>query len=1206
MFAFVACIGALLTACEEEIPFIILDQEAVIVGNETEKVNVDVRANVPWKAETTAQWVHVFAENGNYKGAFEILVDANPSVNDRVATVTVSGSGVQVSLLITQSGSELALTVPVPEYSVSNDEQDLRIRYLVTSKEVEVDAISEAMWAEVVSVADGNCDIKIAENKTGKDREAAITFVTSYGIKPAILGSTLIKQSAKGVVLVVPVENYALTNEAQTLKLSYTITDSEAEVKASANCNWISVVGVASGVAELSISENISGEERSGVVTLVTVTRAGEAVSASTTICQAATENVLDVVVDDFEFAPEGETLTIPVVTNSNIEVVCTSEWCTAVVKDKVVALTATANMTGARREAYATITVASGKGNILSKKVKLTQEAVVVPDDVLDIHVTELNFDGDADSIKVPFTSDSKVEAKTSSDWLSAEVKGSDVLVSVTENNTANLRKGFVTLTTANGVTGVITVYQAPVVVDSKELTILVPEFRVLSAASQTIIPFAARTAVTARSNKSWCAVSVNGNDVTADIAANEGEQRDAFITLTTKTGVSGIVHVIQNAAENDDDSETVEVLVEELNFEGGADKIKVPFVADARVSVRTSSDWISAAVTGSDVEVSVEENWTGAERKGFVTLQTSDMLAAIITVNQASLEPEFEFNMDELNVGFRASTNYLRLSSTGAWKLLNTEAQIPGWLEVSPVSGDGDETITVNVKSNKFAVERSAVLFFLNTEFGLKANVIVCQAENPTGISNYLHLGKGYDASGNYAEDQFVKSAVLDCEALGKADCISDIVNTNQTVEEIIRGSSLEEYENNYSAEAGLSGKYEAIGFSGSVKSNFSSKALGSSEHSFATFRHVTKKQILKINENENASTLMSCRSEVFVSDIEKLSADALVAKYGTHVIMGFSVGGVIDYSMAADVSQMGSEIDFGVAIKAGFKKEAVGKIETEDSYNQFNSVKEQSNGYESKLLCRGGESQYTSAGFSTDAQAATAYDSWLGSLEDSSKWVLVDYEGSQLIPLWEFIEDASKSAAVKAAVDARLSGTGIVQQSSYKTFEMTMPKFSFYTNPSGVYADMLYIQEMGVKINEKDVKMITKDNWTDYFKGECYVSNQDGAREFNLPAAPTTGTFRVSKFKNHSVKITLLNAGVIMMTPNNINGDAWLVDNTSKYPAVSYTLNYDGAANTWTYRDANNIDHTFAEDESGTAWVGVQILKTHVQMDFKITMQ
>lgn len=1007
--------GTVFTSCrEEEPPFLILDQDSLVASPEDARFVIDVKSNVSWTASSTADWVKVFGENGDYKGSFEVLLAANKTAGTRTAEIIVTGDGCTATVSVIQTSGELSLVVPVKEYTAGKDASEVTIKYIVSAPDALVEAFTTADWLSVKSVADGNVKVAVAKNESGEVREAGVKIVATDANSKSVVSETLIRQA----------------------------------------------------------------------------------------------ENILEVLVDSLSVSPLGEVVRIPVITESEVKVSCTSDWCSASFSDGSVVVTALKNETNMPRTAVVSIAL-TAKGTALSKTFKVSQ-------------------------------------------W--------------------------------------------PVTIDSDQLKILVPEFRVEAEGTKTVIPFSAKTTVTVRSNTTWCAVTLKDSDIIAEISSNEdsGKDREAYVTITTKDGVSGTVHIIQSGVDN---SDSLELLVAETEFPGDGGEIKIPFSYDSEsISVRVSSDWLGAVVEDNDVHITARDNWSGNTRKGYVALQTADGTAGVITVIQTSLQPQFLFSTEEVKFTSAAAESYVNITSTGAWKLNNTEAQLPGWISIDPTSGDGDCIVKIAVTGNKFATDRSIELSFTNTDHKINGKIAVAQAANPQGISDYMYLGKGYDASGNYAEDQYVKSSVLDCDAMAADDCISDIINMNQSIEQYIRGKTLEEYEKNYTVEAGISGEYgnKLYGFQGSIKTNFSSKALGSSEHSFITFRHVTKKQILKINENEDAASLMAYRSEGFVRDLSKLDAASLVKKYGTHVVMGFSTGGVIDYSMAADVSKMSSSTDLSVAVKAGFEKKAIGKVSTEDSYNMYQSIQNESNGFEYKLLCRGGESQYTSAGFASDAQAASAYENWLSSLEDSSKWVMVDYEGNQLLPLWMFIEDETLSAAVKTISEQTLSGTGIKQTSSYKNFEFKFVGASYIGQNRGDNF-WQFVVLFNLLIDNEPVRVIDKDNYEDIYdyQGDLTYPTMFKDNNFVFRMAdygmrvPTSGVFSMSKFKNHTVVIQF---SQYAFNWNMMGVIGALLEDDGGY---NLTLTCPADSNIWTYRDQYNVDHSFKGGADGIVKVNISDL-------------
>ena len=193
-----------------------------------------------------------------------------------------------------------------------------------------------------------------------------------------------------------------------------------------------------------------------------------------------------------------------------------------------------------------------------------------------------------------------------------------------------------------------------------------------------------------------------------------------------------------------------------------------------------------------------------------------------------------------------------------------------------------------------------------------------------------------------------------------------------------------------------------------------------METSENSFCTFRHLTNKQVIKLHTNLKASDLIPYLDKTFSEDIKTLSGTDIVAKYGTHVILGLAIGGVLEYSMAADLTETNLTTSLDVAAKAGFENLTFG-VSGSAGYNDLNSIKTNDSSMEHRLICRGGESQFASNGINN---SQSTYDLWLKSLEDSQKWVMVDYEGSMLVGIEEFITDPSKANEVKQAATAHLS--------------------------------------------------------------------------------------------------------------------------------------------------------------------------------------
>jgi len=74
-----------------------------------------ITSNISWTASTTADWLSVTPNSGTGDGTIHIVTTAaNEKITDRLATVTVTGSGITRTFEFTQTGGEATLDVTAP------------------------------------------------------------------------------------------------------------------------------------------------------------------------------------------------------------------------------------------------------------------------------------------------------------------------------------------------------------------------------------------------------------------------------------------------------------------------------------------------------------------------------------------------------------------------------------------------------------------------------------------------------------------------------------------------------------------------------------------------------------------------------------------------------------------------------------------------------------------------------------------------------------------------------------------------------------------------------------------------------------------------------------------------------------------------------------------------------------------------------------
>ena len=623
---------------------------------------------------------------------------------------------------------------------------------------------------------------------------------------------------------------------------------------------------------------------------------------------------------------------------------------------------------------------------------------------------------------------------------------------------------------------------------------------FLVLSTDNVNITPTTLKHTVEVKTNGRWNATSdaqwchiVNGSgnlkgtfEIVADANRAIGP-RTATVTVSTQES-SATISVRQAAAD------ISTILAESVTVTGLGETIKVPVAANLTVSVRSSAPWCNVSVESNDgisnIVVIAEKNNSDEQRTAVVTVDIEDAnggpkVSKKFDVIQLPIDMSFTFADPEITLLYEGQTRKIAITANSDWEIELTN--IPRWATVDPISGTGNSTITVTGERNLFIKERSFDLIAVTTDSPIKktTKIVITQQKNPTSaIPDYKYLGKGYDTEGEFANDTWVKAAVLDWELLDEKNYIADIILASASVEYQTYGKTLDEYQKDYAHKGGVSGNYG--GFSASVNASYSNSSKSSSENSYASKRHVTQRQIVKLYEHLTADNLKECMTPTAKAEINgELSPKEVIMKYGTYVIAGFVLGGSLEYSMTAVANESMDETSWGIAVEAGYKAASAG-IKATYEYNQYESFKSSSANFEEKLLARGGDSQYASVLGSQET-----FNSWLGSLSDPNKWVMVDYAGNKLIPIWEFATDITRSNQLKDAVIQHKTDNSIGQTSAVKKrFSLRLNKVALNDSDDGTHQIRYSLSSIINNNPETQVKQLNYEgsgvgnSWTGYW--------------------------------------------------------------------------------------------------------------------------
>lgn len=481
------------------------------------------------------------------------------------------------------------------------------------------------------------------------------------------------------------------------------------------------------------------------------------------------------------------------------------------------------------------------------------------------------------------------------------------------------------------------------------------------------------------------------------------------------------------------------------ELTFDFAQNEQEVNIISGTPWSAVSSADWcIIPLATGSgngSFKITTTLNDSRNMREAIVWVMNEKGSESIIVKQSEVPDSEESFNLDSINITFSSAgmeKRTLKLTSKGEWKL--DASSKPTWIKITPASGSGNAEIGISVDRNSLLFPRSSSLVFTNTILKKSILLNVNQTELKQDIlSDYKYLGKGYDASKEYALDNAVCDKVLDWNKLAERGYLAEIIYPKVTDENYFYGKTVSEYQKALSVKAGLDANYK--GFSASVNSTFNTEALGASENEFAMLRTITQKAIVSLNGNIDAEKLRECMTNSAFEDINNpnLSVASIVDRYGTHVVPSFVLGTALDYSMTVDMASSEDKIEWSLAVKAGYNSivgggNVSGEVEESKKISLYGVNKKES------LKARGGESQYA-----TIIDGKT-HDRWLQSAENPNGWVMVSFGKLSLIPIWQLASNEERRVSLEKYTSDYLKGIQIISKQTHKNFSIEMIKAKY----------------------------------------------------------------------------------------------------------------------------------------------------------------
>ena len=704
--------GSVLTISTEEISF----------TKDAGEYLMSIACNGEWKVASSADWCKVEPNSGSGNGSFKISVDENASGADRVATISIlteaDGKTEVREVTVYQSASNAVLVV-------SPESQQLT----AAASTFELDVITSGSWSAAMdsdwltlSATSGKGDTQITvsatKNDTGRERIAIITFATGAENENRVIRQIVVRQAAVDFYLVVPVTDYPLSLEEQSIQIPYVLEGSNVTVSASSSVKWMSVASVADGIAIVNVEENGTANPREGIISFVTRGQDGDPIVRQVRVAQAPTINLLDVLADEYAVEWTGETFRIPIYSNTPVIARSSEAWCNVAVDGQDVVINVTENTTATPRVAIVTVTTSSDTGAILSKTTIIRQAAAYSE---LVVSPAEKSIYATAQSFVASIVTNNSWAAQSDSEWLTIDKANGtgDYMLTVTaaENKTGRPRTAIITIQTgaenSQRESATITVTQ-----NAEQFFLEVPvRFYPLGLAAQTIeIPYSlegSNVTVSASSNVKWMTVtSVVDGIATVSVEENKtGQAREGIITFMT-LGQAGNPEIRQVAVAQAPTINILDVLADEYAVEWTGETFNIPIYSNTPVSVRSSETWCNVAVDGQNIVITVPENNTSYPRTAIVTVTTDsesgDIISKTTIVRQAAAYSELVVSPETKNIYAIAQSFVASIVTNNSW----TASSDSNWLTIDKTEGTGDYMLTVNAAENKTGQVRVAVI--------------------------------------------------------------------------------------------------------------------------------------------------------------------------------------------------------------------------------------------------------------------------------------------------------------------------------------------------------------------------------------------------------------------------------------------------------------------------------------------------------------
>lgn len=512
----------------------------------------------------------------------------------------------------------------------------------------------------------------------------------------------------------------------------------ESNIKWEATCSqsWVSVdVAANNSSITISVAENTAGSSRTAYIVLKgAITKA---ISITQSVAKVSPSSTTTLNYDNI-----GGSKSFTFTSEASWSVTTSSSWITV------------NPSSGSAGSATLTITVpvinsaSTRSGNVYVKIGTTTMLTIPVQQggNYITPAVSTVNISGASGTQKVKVNANVTWNASSNVDWMTVKKEDDGVAISVTENLTNAKRTGKVTLS-GGGITSTISVSQVAAGMDIEGGNVLQYE----NTGGTYAISLTSETAWKAETSEDWIEVTPESGEagksqLQISVSPNGYvESRTGFVYL--KIGDKSLIEITVKQR-----GLYIEIGSETLTFDSTVETKQMEVSSNTSWEVLSCPQWLEVTPTSGSgnktISITSKDNPLTDARTGQLIIGQKGV-ALSDTLNVTQEGKSFDDVVASMSFSDKAESKTLNLSTDGHWTV---SAAGYDWINVSPLSGDGNANLTVSVTENRGDEKRTGKI---DITVGTTSKSVVIEQDgkyftvNPTSLPTIPSTGGAHKVS-------------------------------------------------------------------------------------------------------------------------------------------------------------------------------------------------------------------------------------------------------------------------------------------------------------------------------------------------------------------------------------------------------------------------------------------------------------------------